>query len=182
MNYSIPALNLISALYLVVMLAGSHQVPAEAIDKTRPFRYCLLSTLLGLFAETGAYFFDGNVGQTALQYLCNGLCIVLVDFIVFFYVLYLRGLLPNRSLEKYKMLTSVMAVLCVLSFIVNLIAIFSGSMFTITDGVFQAGPFYGYRLIISGIVFACIVYLFFSKYQTFGLKSRWLSFLFVLIV
>ncbi|MCR4727554.1 MAG: GGDEF domain-containing protein [Lachnospiraceae bacterium] len=181
MNYSIPVLNLISALYVIVMLAGSLQVPAEAVKVTRTFRFCLVFTFIGLFAETGAYLLDGKADQVVLQYLCNTPVILLVDCIVTVYSLYLRGLLPDRSVEKYKKFTTLLVAFGVLSFIINTVTIAAGLMFKITDGRFVAGPFYGYRMILPAVIFACIFYLFISKYQTFGLKSRWLSFMFILI-
>ena len=181
MDFSVPVINLISALYVIVMLAGLVQTPAESISTTRPFRYCLLLTLLGLAAETAAYLADGVKDLTALLYISTVAGILLVDCVVFFYVIYLKGLLPNRSAARYKWLITFLTALSVLSFVVNLTVIVTGRMFTITDGIFAAGPFYGYRTGISGIIFAFVVYLYMSKYRTFGLKSRWLTFLFVII-
>ena len=97
MNYYLVSLDLISAIYTIVMIVGSFQAPREIIDKTRPFRFCLLVCLIGCFVEAGSNMFEGDASKTAWIILFNFLIVIFVDIIQIFYIMYVRALLSDYS-------------------------------------------------------------------------------------
>ena len=180
MKFSYIALDLISALYLIVMLVGAFQTPKDAVSKTRPFRISLFMCLIGCFTEAGSNYCDGDLRMTDPLIAYNAASILLVDLVVFFYCLYLYGLLRMKGIG-HRIFLGILSGLSIVSMLLNAYMSYTGHMFTIENGVFTPGDFYNYRNAISSVVFVCIFLIFVIWHEVFGIRSIWLTFLFMLI-
>lgn len=180
MNSVIVALNLVSFLYVLVMIVGCFQVPKEAKKRTRHFRYCLWVVLLGLVTETVAAAFEGDADKTALLVVSSFIPILLLDFITYFYSLYIRSLVEDKK-KNYMVFTSLLMGLSVFDFILVVISFATGNLFSIEDGIFVKGSFFAFRGAIPAIILFGIFLFFVTNYKVVGIRSFWLTILFMLI-
>ena len=151
MNSDIIILNLMSLLYVVVMIVGCFQVPEEAKTKTRHFIICLWVTLIGLALETAAAMLEGQTDKTGLLMACNFFPLWILDILTYYYSLYIRDLVADKT-NKYKKFTSVLMGMSVVDFILVAVIFFSGHLFTIENGYFVEGSLMQLRMIIPGII------------------------------
>ena len=180
MNLYLVSLDLVSAIYIIVMIVGSFQAPREILDKTRPFIFCLLVCLMGCFVETGSNLLDGDAGKSSWIAIFGFLEIILVDIITLFYSMYVRALLEDKSF-KYRIITIILSSLSVASLILNTVMYAAGRMFTVIDGELIEGSFFPYKTIISSIIFIGIFYIFVASREVFGFKNIWMTILFMVI-
>lgn len=178
MNSDIIILNLMSLLYVVVMIVGCFQVPEEAKTKTRHFIICLWVTLIGLALETAAAMLEGQTDKTGLLMACNFFPLWILDILTYYYSLYIRDLIADKT-NKYKKFTSVLMGMSVVDFILVAVIFFSGHLFTIENGYFVEGSLMQLRMIIPGIILLCLFVFFIIHYKLIGIKSFWLTILFM---
>ena len=178
MNSDIIILNLMSLLYVVVMIVGCFQVPEEAKTKTRHFIICLWVTLIGLALEIAAAMLEGQTDKTGLLMACNFFPLWILDILTYYYSLYIRDLIADKT-NKYKKFTSVLMGMSVVDFILVAVIFFSGHLFTIENGCFVEGSLMQLRMIIPGIILLCLFVFFIIHYKLIGIKSFWLTILFM---
>ncbi len=178
MNSDNIILNLMSFLYVVVMIVGCFQVPEEAKTKTRHFIICLWVTLIGLALETAAAMLEGQTDKTGLLMACNFIPLWIPDVLTYYYSLYIRDLIADKT-NRYKKFTSVLMGMSVVDFILVAVIFFSGHLFTIENGYFVAGSLFDFRMIIPGIILLCLFVFFIIHYKLIGIKSFWLTILFM---
>ena len=178
MNSDIIILNLMSLLYVVVMIVGCFQVPEEAKTKTRHFIICLWVTLIGLALETAAAMLEGQTDKTGLLMACNFFPLWILDILTYYYSLYIRDLIADKT-NKYKKFTSVLMGMSVVDFILVAVIFFSGHLFTIENGHFIEGSFMKLRMLIPGVILMSLFVFFFIHYKLIGIKSFWLTILFM---
>jgi len=178
MNSDIIILNLMSLLYVVVMIVGCFQVPEEAKTKTRHFIICLWVTLIGLALDTAAAMLEGQTDKTGLLMACNFFPLWILDILTYYYSLYIRDLIADKT-NKYKKFTSVLMGMSVVDFILVAVIFFSGHLFTIENGYFVEGSLMQLRMIIPGIILLCLFVFFIIHYKLIGIKSFWLTILFM---
>lgn len=178
MNSDIIILNLMSLLYVVVVIVGCFQVPEEAKTKTRHFIICLWVTLIGLALETAATMLEGQTDKTGLLMACNFIPLWILDILTYYYSLYIRDLIADKT-NRYKKFTSVLMGMSVVDFILVAVIFFSGHLFTIENGYFVAGSLFDFRMIIPGIILLCLFVFFIIHYKLIGIKSFWLTILFM---
>ena len=178
MNSDIIILNLMSLLYVVVMIVGCFQVPEEAKTKTRHFIICLWVTLIGLALETAAAMLEGQTDKTGLLMACNFIPLWILDILTYYYSLYIRDLIADKT-NRYKKFTSVLMGMSVVDFILVAVIFFSGHLFTIENGYFVEGRLMQLRMILPGIILLCLFVFFIIHYKLIGIKSFWLTILFM---
>ena len=178
MNSEIIILNLMSLLYVVVMIVGCFQVPEEAKTKTRHFIICLWVTLIGLALETAADLLEGEADKTGLLMACNFIPLWILDILTYYYSLYIRDLIADKT-NRYKKFTSVLMGMSVVDFILVAVIFFSGHLFTIENGYFVEGRLMQLRMILPGIILLCLFVFFIIHYKLIGIKSFWLTILFM---
>ncbi|MBP3753637.1 MAG: GGDEF domain-containing protein [Lachnospiraceae bacterium] len=178
MNSEIIIINLMSLLYVVVMIVGCFQVPEEAKTKTRHFIICLWVTLIGLALETAADLLEGQTDKTGLLMACNFFPLWILDILTYYYSLYIRDLIADKT-NKYKKFTSILMGMSVADFIFVAVIFFSGHLFTIENGYFAAGSLMQLRMILPGIILLCLFVFFIIHYKLIGIKSFWLTILFM---
>lgn len=180
MNTSIALLNMVSILYVLVMIAGCFQGPDEAKTITGHFRYCLWITLIGLILETGAVLFDGEAGKAGIVLFCNLVSILILDFLTFFYSIYIRDLIGDKK-EKHKKFISFLMGLSIFDFFLVIAVYISGNLFTVENGSFVAGSLMQYRGLVPGIILMSLFVFFLFNYKLIGIKSFWLTILFMMV-
>lgn len=180
MNTGIILLNLVSLLYVLVMIVGCFQAPDEAKTITRHFRYCLWVALIGLVLEIAAALFDGEPARAGAVLVCNLISILILDFLTYFYSLYIRDLISGKK-EKHKSFISFLMGLSIFDFVLVTGAFISGHLFTVENGAFVAGPLMQYRCVVPGIILGSLFVFFLFNYKLIGIQSFWLTILFMMI-
>ncbi len=172
------ALDLVSAIYSIVMIVGSFQGPKEALDKTRSFRLCLVTCFIGCLWEAVSNIVYGDANRNLLLIISTFIIIILLDIVVFFYTFYLRALLEDKGI-KYHKFTILLSAMSVVSLILNTVMFVTGHMFTFSDGEMIPGFFFPYRILISSLIFVGIFVIFVMSREAFGFKNIWLTVLFM---
>ena len=179
MNSLLLATDFVAALFIVVIIIGLYEIPAEAIKATRHFRRCMWIVLSGLIIECLAMYLDGKKNLSFVLLVLNFAGYVLLDLLTIIYSYYLNYLIEER--EKRFTQIQAYAITCLLSLDICFLAagVITGKLFTITDGYYTVGPWNAYKGAACSLCFfaMCILYVF--KYKAFRIRSK---FFVVLIV
>ena len=90
MNSVLIATDFVAALFIVVIIIGLYEIPAEAIKATRHFRRCMWIVLIGLVVENLAMYWDGKKELSFVLLLLNYAGYVLLDLLTIIYSFYLN--------------------------------------------------------------------------------------------
>ncbi len=179
MNSVLIATDFVAALFIVVIIIGLYEIPAEAIKATRHFRRCMWIVLIGLVVENLAMYWDGKKELSFVLLLLNYAGYVLLDLLTIIYSFYLNYLIEDK--EKRFTQIQAYAITCILSIdiCIHTVGVITGKLFTITDGYYTVGPWNAYKGAACSLCFfaMCILYVF--KYKAFRIRSK---FFVVLIV
>ena len=179
MNSILLATDFVAALFIIVIIFGLYEIPAEALRATRHFRRCMWIVLIGLVVECLAMYWDGRENLSFVLLMLNYLGYVLLDLLTIIYSYYLIYLIEEK--ERFVTRIQAYAVTCMLTIdiCVYTIGTITGKLFTITNGYYTEGPWSDYKAKMCALCFLlmCVLYVF--KYKAFRIKSK---FFVVLIV
>lgn len=181
MNSVIVFVNLISALFIFIIIVGLYQVPKDAIRLTRHFRYCMWACFLGLLVEMAAHALDGRSEYSTAIFLFNLAGYLLIDCVMAFYGFYFYYLITQTDKTFPKAFPYAVTVLCALDAGFAIVGAIIGQLFTIENGAFVTGPWNPYSKIVGGISFLATVVVFLRYHKAFGITSPAVTSLFVLI-
>ena len=178
MDSVLVAVNLISALYMIVISIGLLQVPKEALGSTKRFRYCLWITIVGLILETLTYKLSGRADLSFILLILNYLCLVLIDLIVIIYAFYLHDLISESKKNFKKLFSYVITTISVIDIIFISFGVFTGKLFTVKDGIYIKGPLEFFIGLSPGFCLLLMIILYIFRFKYFRIQSR----LFVILI
>ena len=85
MNSILLAPDFVAALFIVVIIIGLYEIPAEALRATRHFRRCMWIVLAGLIIECLAQYLDGKQSLSLVLLILNYAGYVLLDLLSFLF-------------------------------------------------------------------------------------------------
>ncbi len=181
MNPILIATDFVAALFIIVIIIGLYEIPAEVIRATRLFRICMWIVLAGLIVECLAISLNGRQDLSFVLLLLNYAGYALLDLLTIVYSFYLNYLIEER--EKRFTQIQAYAITCILSMDICLMTVgtITGKLFTIADGYITPGPWEGYAGKLCSLCFfgMCILYVF--KYRAFRIRSRFFVVLIVVV-
>ncbi|MBO4809269.1 MAG: GGDEF domain-containing protein [Lachnospiraceae bacterium] len=181
MNSVIVFVNLISALFIFIIIIGLYQVPQDAIRLTRHFRYCMWACFAGLLTEMAAHGLNGLSEYGAAVFAFNLLSFILIDCVIVFYGFYFYYLITQTDKSYPKTLPNLTVVLCAIDICFSIVGAITGKLFKIVDGSYVAGPWSPYSKVIGGICFIATVVVFMRYHKAFGITSPMVTSLFVIV-
>ena len=141
----LPSLNATSAcelssavMVLILFVAMCFQL-RNSDRKSRIYIACLFLTLLGLLFDAFSYIFDGSQWSNGLCFLVNLCSYIFVDVIMIAFAMYFHALLTERRGAHIRMVYASM-LLPLLDIIFLIYAAASKRLFTVTNGLYAAGP------------------------------------------
>lgn len=142
---SLPSMNATSAcelssavMVLILFVSMSFQF-RNTDHKSRIYLICLLMTMLGLLFDAFSYIFDGSRWSDGLCFTVNLFSYIFVDIIMVAFAMYFRVLLSERH-GIYVRFVYASMLLPLLDIIFLIYAAATGHLFTVTGGVYAAGP------------------------------------------
>ena len=181
MNSVIVFVNLISALFIFIIIIGLYQVPEDAIRLTRHFRYCMWACFAGLLAEMAGQALDGQSKYVTVTFIFTLLGYILIDCVMAFYAFYFYYLITQTDRKFPKAFPYLITVLCALDTCFVTVGAFNGKLFTLVDGTFANGPWNPYSKIAGAICFIATVVVFIRYHKAFGITSPAVTSLFVIV-
>lgn len=181
MNSVIVFVNLISALFIFIIIIGLYQVPEDAIRLTRHFRYCMWACLAGLLAEMAGQALNGQSRYAPATFIFTLLGYILIDCVMAFYAFYFYYLITQTDRKFPKAFPYSITVLCLLDTCFVTVGAITGKLFTLVDGTFANGPWNPYSKIAGAICFIATVVVFIRYHKAFGITSPAVTSLFVIV-
>lgn len=181
MNSILLATDFVAALFIVVIIIGLYEIPAEALRATRHFRRCMWIVLAGLIIECLAQYLDGKQNLSLVLLLLNYAGYVLLDLLTIVYSFYIIYLVEEDA-KRFAQIQS-KGITCLLSLDICFltIGVITGKLFTIMDGYCTKGPWAEYAGLACSLCFfvMCILYVF--KYRSFRIRSKFFVVLMVAV-
>ena len=178
MSSILVATDFVAALFIVVIIIGLYEIPAEAIRATRHFRRCMWVVLVGLGVECLALSLNGRENMTVAVLLLYYAGYVLLDVLTIVYSHYLIYLVEESARRFTQIQARAVTVALSLDICILTAGVITGKFFTVTNGLYTLGPWADYmgKACILCFFVMCILYVF--KYRAFRIKSR----LFVVLI
>jgi len=181
MNSILISTDFVASLFIVVILIGLYEIPAEAIKATRHFRRCMWIVFIGLIIECLAMILDGKEKMSFLLLLLNYAGYVLLDLLTIIYSFYLNYLIEESERRFTKVQANVITCLLSIDICILTVGMFTGKLFTVTNGYLTYGPWSDFTGMICSLCFfaMCLLYLF--KYKAFRIRSKFFVVLIVVV-
>ena len=179
MNSILISTDFVASLFILVIIIGLYEIPAEAIKTTVHFRRCMWIVLIGLIIECLAMYLNGRENLSFLLLFLNYAGYVLLDLLSIIYSFYLNYLIEDSERRFTKLQSNVIT--CVLSIDICFltVGVITGKLFTVTNGYLTEGTWSGYTGMLCALCFFAMCLLYVFKYKAFRIKSK---FFVVLIV
>ncbi len=152
--------NIISAIYLLIILVGIYHVTGESTENTRAYKYCAWVCFAGLVFDSLSYSIPACSSNSFLIGVVTYVSFTLFDFLMFGYGLYLTSYIKEKRGKISGVFLSLITLMCVLDFAYTLVGVISGKLFMVADGTVVLGPWYEYTSLIPTLCLCvCTVYV-----------------------
>ncbi|MCR5097750.1 MAG: hypothetical protein K6B14_02240 [Lachnospiraceae bacterium] len=148
--------EVVSAVFMTVILCGSIFGNSGGDRVTRFFRCCLISTIIGAVLDAVSYVVDGKMENEILLILINMATYITWVLIVLIFAFYIISLVEKKVAVHGKVILPV-AIITGLCVLLCIIGSFNGRLVYLEDGYFVEGP---WGNLISFALCACTVYLY----------------------
>ena len=137
------------------------------------FSGCIVSVLVILLSDAFSYILDGNQSLYLLNYICNSLSLIVGDFLMVFFSLYVYAIVNEKNHDgKYnKPFLITVALIIIFDFIFEIYGIISKSTFSIVNYYFAAGPLYDVCFTIQLSILAIIMLYLIANIKIIGIKT-----------
>lgn len=148
--------EVVSVVFLTVILCGSVFGVSGKDKATEYYRYCLVTTFIGAIFDAISYVVDGKVASEFFLILINATTYITWVLVVLFFALYTFSIIEKRvAVPKKVIMPVVLAIsLCVVFCVIGSI---NGRLVYLEDGYFMEGP-WGNRL--SFALCVCMIYMY----------------------
>lgn len=163
--------NLMSALFMVLILVGSYTIAKLTSKRIKYFRICVWLCLAGLVFDALAYLWNGDFNNNFLIGTITYFSYVIVDLLIACYSFYLytiiKGVEPNFKLT-FPIIVSSLATLDIIFLTIGAI---NGQLFSVSEGAVTDQPWSNYIAIGPLICFVVIFVFLIIKAKKIGLAN-----------
>lgn len=137
------------------------------------FSGCIVSVIIVLLSDAFSYILDGSQTLYHLDYVSNFLALIVGDFLMAFFSLYVWSIINEKKHEgKYnKLFLSVVTLLIVSDIIFEIYGVITKSTFSIENYYFVPGPLYDVCFINELIILAVNMLYLLANIRAIGIKT-----------
>ena len=144
--------NLISALFLLIILFGLYISIKKRNEKTKYFIWCLWICLFGLIFDGLSYLLDGFFEKNFLLYFVDFFSYITIDVLVACYSIYFCSFIKENDDKFSNKYSYYVFSLCILDFIFLTIGSINGNLFKVENGSTIEGPWGRFIFVMPLIV------------------------------
>ena len=181
MNNIIAATNICSAIFIVVIIIGLYVSIKKLSLKTKYYLVCLWIVLFGLVTNSISYLTEENPKLVILAWITSYLAFASIDFLIVFYVLYLRCLVKEKLKTLSKWFLIYILVVCSIDFVFINVASFTGGLFYIENGILKDGPLASFSSIIPAFCLISILIIVFVRRKRIGFRTSMILTIYIMI-
>lgn len=146
--------NIISSIYLLIIIIGLYSIRTEENENTRSFKACLWICFVGLIIDTLYYFLKGRTRNYFLIGTAYYLPIVLYDVLIVAYSFYLYTFIRQNTQKSSRRLMYIITAICSLDVVFSITGVILGKLFTFLNGTIISGPWNDYLFVCP---FMCLI-------------------------
>ncbi len=152
--------DIISAIYLLIIIIGVYNISVKESDNTKAYKRCLWTCFVGLIIDASGYALNGIFHSNLLIWLLTYCAFFLSDIMMAFYAVYIHTYIKEKKGRVSDNFPRICLFLCLLDVVVQTYGSVTGKLFTVENGAFILGPWYGRTYSIPVIcLFIGIIYL-----------------------
>ncbi len=171
MDTIIVTADIVSALFLAIILPGLYRVTPDVAEKTKYYRYCIWICLLGSLAKAFSYVIDGNGGNNFFVTLSYYYALIFIDLLIACFSFYLYSLIKEKEKNHSKKFLYFICGLSALDFLGRTIGSLTGKLFRVYKGNAIEGPWIQQIVVIPLVCVICISILLICKAKKIGYKN-----------
>ncbi|MCR5829875.1 MAG: GGDEF domain-containing protein [Lachnospiraceae bacterium] len=173
--------DIVTAIFLGIILAGYLYENKNVAERTKHYRYCLCICLAGLLFDAFSYITEGRIESDFAVTFINYLAFITIDPLIICFASFIRSRIEEKDSGYTSNVPNYITVICVLDIIFITIGVMSGKLFEIEGGVFTDGPWAGLVIIGPGICFTTVAFWILSKVKSLGIKEVMVMLLYIIM-
>lgn len=181
MNLILIAANVVSSLFLLIIVCSFYQLKNVVFQKTRYFRYCLWTTICGLLSEALSYVFDGQPGKGYIAGIFCFLGYTMLPLLIVLYGFYVLSISEDNFKSVAQKFLKINIPLNILELLFIIVGTVTGNLYGIENDAIIIGPWSYYIAVIPTICFICILPISKHICTFWGVKEWWIVFLIIAI-
>ncbi|MCR5584295.1 MAG: GGDEF domain-containing protein [Lachnospiraceae bacterium] len=170
MDTVIISADIVSAMFLLIILPGLYRVTPEVAEKTKYYRYCIWLCLFGSMAKVLSFIFNGVFNGNLIISIVNYYAYIFIDLMIAFFAFYLYTLIKEKEQKISSRFTGIVIALCVIDFLLRTVGSYTGKLFTVRRGVVAEGPWHPLIAIAPALCFICIFILLICEAKKLGIR------------
>ena len=147
MTMLIASAEIVSAIFMVIILCGLYSKNAEKTLSRRLFTGFVIATTISLVADATGYIMDNSSASRSLLIVVNALSFLMIDICISFYAFYLLSRIKEKKEISYASAYIVTAI-CGLDICGIILGIITGNLFYIEGNKLIFGPWREYTSIM----------------------------------
>lgn len=181
MNSILIASNVVSSLFLLIIVCSFYQLKNLVFQKTKYFRYCLWVTIIGLLSEALSYAFDGQPGKGYIAGIFCFFAYIMLPLLVVLYGFYVLSISEESFKSVAQKFQRINIPICILEFLFIIVGVVTGYLYSVVNDSIVTGPWIYYVSILPSISFICILPISKHICNFWGVKEKWPVFLVIAI-
>ncbi len=163
--------DIVTAIFLVIIVAGYLYENKTNVEKTKYYRYSLWICLAGLVFDASSYIFEGKIESDFIMSAINYFAFIMIDFLITSFAFFIRTRITEKDKDYKSNVPVWITVICICDMVFISIGTISGKLFEIENGIYTDGPWSDYIVVGPGIAFLGIAVWIFSKVRSLGVKE-----------
>ncbi|SHN53756.1 diguanylate cyclase (GGDEF) domain-containing protein [Butyrivibrio hungatei DSM 14810] len=173
MNLILIAANVVSSLFLLIIVCSFYQLKNIVFQKTRYFRYCLWVTIIGLLSEALSYVFDGQPGKGYIAGIFCFLGYAMLPLLVVIYGFYVLSISEESFKSNAQRFQRINVPLNILELLFIIAGTVTGNLYSVVNDTIIIGPWSYYVSVLPAISFICLLPIAKHIYNFWGVKEWW---------
>ena len=154
MNNIIITSEIITAVFMLMILASLHQQHLNNNRRTHYFMCLVLSEMVGLFVDAFSYAIEGTVLSDGVHVVVNASTFVITNIGIMFFALYVFSFIREKY-EVSKTHDYIIFAIAAVDVCWVILGVYTGNLFTVENGIYNYGPWRDYVAVVPII---CILY------------------------
>ena len=173
MNLILIAANVVSSLFLMIIVCSFYQLKKVVFQKTRYFRYCLWTTISGLLCEALSYGFDGQPGKGYIAGIFCFFAYIMLPLMVVLYGFYVLSISEESFKSNAQKFQRINVPLNILELLFIIAGTVTGNLYSVVNDTIIIGPWSYYVAVLPAISFICLLPIAKHIYNFWGVKEWW---------
>ncbi|AOZ96020.1 GGDEF domain-containing protein [Butyrivibrio hungatei] len=173
MNLILIAANVVSSLFLLIIVCSFYQLKNVVFQKTKYFRYCLWVTIIGLLSEALSFAFDGQPGKGYIAGIFCFFAYIMLPLLVVLYGFYVLSISEESFKSNAQKFQRINVPLNILELLFIIAGTVTGNLYSVVNDTIIIGPWSYYVSVLPAISFICLLPIAKHIYNFWGVKEWW---------